>query len=150
MTRKFSITIDCSDPDRLAQFWAEALGYQIEPPPPPFDSWKAYWRSVGLSEEELEEMGEGSDSLVDPEGLGPRIWFQKVPEDKAVKNRVHLDLHVSSGRSVPLAVRKQQVNAAADRLISLGATRVRVLEEPGVDHYAVAMQDPEGNEFDLN
>jgi Glyoxalase-like domain len=147
VTRKFSIAFDCADPDLQAHFWSDALGYAIEVPPDGFESWKAYWTSIGVPEEELDD---GSDSVVDPEGLGPRIWFQKVPEGKVVKNRVHFDLHVSGGRTMPMEIRKERVNAEAERLVRIGATKLRVLEEPGLDHYAMAMQDPEGNEFDLN
>jgi Glyoxalase-like domain len=60
------------------------------------------------------------------------------------------DVCASGGRAVPIATRKQRVDAEARRLISLGATMIRVLEEEGLDHYAVAMKDPEGNEFDIN
>ena len=73
-----------------------------------------------------------------------------VPEPKTVKNRLHLDICASGGRAVPIAIRKQRVDAEARRLAGLGATVVRVLEEEGLDHYGVAMTDPEGNEFDVN
>ena len=76
--------------------------------------------------------------------------FHVVPERKAVKNRLHLDIHASGGRAVPIETRKQRVDAEARRLTDLGATIVRVLTEEGIDHYAVAMKDPEGNEFDIN
>lgn len=144
----FQVTFDCADPDRLARFWALALGYKIEDPPTGFDTWTEYWRSIGVPEEELS--GDGSDSIVDPDGAGPRIWFQKVPEGKVVKNRLHFDVHAGGGRSVPMQTRKERINAEADRLVRAGATRVRVLQQAGVDHYAVAMRDPEGNEFDIN
>ena len=87
--------------------------------------------------------------LVDPDGVRPRIWFQPVPEGKVVKNRLHLDLGVSGGRQVPLETRRRRVDAEAERLVAAGATRLRVLSEEGVDHYAVVMADPEGNEFCL-
>ena len=64
-----------------------------------------------------------------------------------MKNRVHLDLDVSGGRAVPLDLRRQRVLSEADRLIGAGATRLRVLEQEGLDHFAVVLQDPEGNEF---
>jgi Glyoxalase-like domain len=148
MTAHFQLVIDCADPDRQARFWAFALGYRIEDPPAGFDTWTAYWRSVGVPEEELG--GEGADRIVDPAGVLPRIWFQQVPEGKTIKNRLHLDLHASGGRSVPMELRRQRVDAMAERLVEAGATKVRVLYEDGVDHYAVAMLDPEGNEFDIN
>jgi Glyoxalase-like domain len=140
----FQISVDCADPDRLARFWSEALGYQPEDPPPGFGTWTDYWRAVGVPEAELDG---GVDRIVDPEGVGPRIRFQRVPEGKVVKNRLHLDLLVGGGRRVPLPERRQRVEAEADRLVAAGASRLRVLHEPGVDHYAVVMQDPEGNEF---
>jgi Glyoxalase-like domain len=73
-----------------------------------------------------------------------------VPELKTVKNRLHLDIYASGGRAVPMATRKQRVDAEARRLTELGATIIRVLAEEGLDHYGVAMKDPEGNEFDIN
>lgn len=147
MAKRFQVTIDCADPGRLTRFWATALGYQIEDPPGGFDSWTAYWRSIGVPEEELADAGDGSDSLVDPDGVGPRIWFQKVPEAKVVKNRVHLDVPASGGRGVALETRRERVDAEVERLIDAGATRLRVLAQQGMDHYAIVMQDPEGNEF---
>ena len=146
MATRIQVTIDCADSNRLARFWAEALGYRLEEPPAGFATWQAYWASRGLPEEELED---GYDSIVDPDGIGPRIWFQPVPEAKVVKNRVHLDLAVGGGREVPLALRRTRVDAEADRLVGAGATRLRVLSEEAVDHYAVVLQDPEGNEFCL-
>jgi hypothetical protein len=101
-----------------------------------------------VPEEELTGF-DGSDRLIDPDGAGPPFWFQQVPEGKVVKNRLHLDIFVSGGREVPMATRKARVDAEVDRLIGLGATKYRVLDEDGIDHYAVVMQDPEGNEFCL-
>jgi hypothetical protein len=89
--------IDCADPEPLARFWAAALRYELEPPPAGFANWDAYWRDVGVPEDEL---GPGADCIVDPDGRGPRIWFQVVPERKAAKNRLHLDISVSGGRAV--------------------------------------------------
>ena len=97
-----------------------------------------------------EDPGIRADSISDPQGHGPRIWFQVVPETKAIKNRLHLDIHASGGRTVPIETRRQQVDAEASRLASLGATIARVLHQEGLDHYGVAMTDPEGNEFDIN
>ena len=147
MATRMQVTIDCADPGRLARFWATALGYRLEEPPDGFASWQDYWVSRGLPPEEVED---GYDSIVDPDGVGPRVWFQPVPEAKVVKNRVHLDLDVGGGRTAPLAERRRRVDAEADRLVAAGATRFRVLSEEGVDHYGVVMQDPEGNEFCLH
>jgi hypothetical protein len=87
MAARFQIVIDCRDPEPLARFWAAALGYDFEPPPEGFATWDDYWRDVGVSEDEL---GMGQDCIIDPDGSGPRIWFQVVPELKGVKNRLHL------------------------------------------------------------
>jgi predicted enzyme related to lactoylglutathione lyase len=84
---------------------------------------------------------------VDPEGRGPRIWFQQVPEPKPGKNRLHLDLKVGGGRGVPLPLRTERVREKTARLVAAGARVLRTTEEPGMDHYAVLLQDPEGNEF---
>jgi hypothetical protein len=147
MAVHFQIVIDCRDPEPLARFWASALRYSFEPPPEGFATWDDYWRDVGVREDEL---GMGQDCIIDPAGGGPRIWFQVVPELKAVKNRLHLDISVGGGRAFPLETRRQRVDAEAERLAGIGASFVRVLSEEGLDHYGIAMQDPEGNEFDIN
>jgi hypothetical protein len=147
MPVRFQLVIDCADPDRLARFWAAALGYDIEPPPAGFATWDDYYRDLGVPEEEL---GIGADSISDPHGHGPRIWFQIVPDTKTIKNRLHLDIHASGGRTLPIETRKQRVDAEASRLAGLGATITGVLDQEGLDHYGVAMKDPEGNEFDIN
>jgi hypothetical protein len=147
MAVRFQLVIDCTDPDRLARFWAAGLGYELEPPPVGFATWDDYWRDFGVPETDL---GIGADCIIDPDGGGPRIWFQAVPESKTVKNRLHIDVNASGGRTVPIETRKQRVDAEVRRLAELGATMVRVWSEQGMDHYAVAMTDPEGNEFDVH
>lgn len=147
MTGDFQIVIDCSDPNLLAHFWADALGYQIQGPPPGFASWKEYWISRGVP---ASEAGEGDDRISDPSGRGPSVWFQQVEDRKSIKNRIHLDLRASGRDEVPFAIRRQRVEAEAARLVLLGATKIGALESGVVDHYAVAMTDPEGNEFDIN
>src|SRR6476661_2672977 len=130
MRPTLQITVDCTDPRVLVAFWSTALGYVLEPPPGGATSWVSFWRSIGV-----------------PDGVRPRIWFQMVPEAKVVKNRVHLDLKVSGGRTVPLATRRDRVDAEVGRLTGLGATRLRTLGHEGMDYYGVVMHDPEGNEF---
>ena len=152
MPTRFQLVIDCADPEPLARFWAAALGYELEPPPGGFATWDDWRRDIGFPEDEL---GIGVDSIVDPRGEGPRIWFRVEPEAKVVKNRLHLDVHASGGRSVvdrdvPLATRRQRVDAEARRLTELGATLTMVMSADGFDGYAVGMKDPEGNEFDVN
>ena len=143
MALEFQVTYDCSDPAVLADFWSAALGYEREVAPEGFKSWEDYAEHMGLSKA---EMAEGA-SIVDPNGHGPRMYFQLVPEKKVMKNRAHLDIDASEGMKVSLEQRKRQVEAEAARFESLGARRVKEYEEQ--DHYHVTMQDPEGNEFCL-
>jgi hypothetical protein len=147
MAVRFQLVINCTDPDKMARFWAAALHYQIEPPPEGFANWDDYYRDIGVGEEDL---GIGEDSINDPEGNGPRIWFQRVPDPKIIKNRLHVDIFASGGRGFPMETRKQRVDAEAARLSELGATLLPDISDEGLDHYAVAMTDPEGNEFDIN
>ena len=149
MKPTLQVTIDCADPDQLVPFWALALEYVPEPPPDGFADWPSYWRSVGVPEAEL-GVGSGVDSIVDPQGIGPRVWFQIVPEGKQVKNRLHLDLSVSGGRGTPKPVRRERIQAKVSELVAAGATVVRELELAGSDYYGVTLTDPEGNEFCLH
>jgi hypothetical protein len=144
---RFQLVIDCADPDRLARFWAAALGYELAPAPAGFATWNDFYRELGVPEEELVD---GADRISDPEGHGPGIWFHVVPDAKAVKNRLHLDIHASGERTDPIETRRKRVDAEASRLVGLGATITGALSEEGLDHYAVGMKDPEGNEFDIN
>lgn len=146
---RFQLVMNAADPDRLAHFWAAALHYQLEPVPTGFDTWDDYYRDLGLPDEFL---GRGEDSIVDPAGEGPRIWFQQTDAAKTGPNRLHLDIAAGRDRSLPIETRVGLVEAEVERLVSLGASRVGAREplEPGLDHYAVGMLDPEGNEFDVN
>ncbi|MCU1591529.1 MAG: hypothetical protein JWP11_2785 [Frankiales bacterium] len=133
------IAIDCADPAALAAFWAEVLpGYALQPPPPGFDSWEAFLEAQHVPKEEWNSRS----AIV---GDGPRLFFQRVPEPKTGKNRVHLDLHAGGGPAVPLDEQRANVRAAVTRLRGLGATFIKEYEELGVV-WAV-MTDPEGNEF---
>ncbi|MBT2449971.1 VOC family protein [Streptomyces sp. ISL-43] len=147
MELTLQVTIDCADPRVMVPFWAQALGYVPEPAPGGHASWREYWVDMGVPAEELPEgAGEMPESIVDPAGRGPRVWFQQVPEPKTGKNRVHLDLKVGGGRDVAVEVRTRRVDEKVGVLTGAGAAVVRVLDEPeGV--YAVVLQDPEGNEF---
>ena len=147
MAVSYQLVIDCASPEPLVHFWAEALHYVVEPPPSDFDSWDDFYRSIGVPEDEL---GDGPDRISDPNGEGPPIWFQIVPEKKSIKNRIHIDVNASGGRGSSLDTRRTRVETEATRLVSLGARRLHTVEVEGLDHYAVAMADPEGNEFDIN
>ncbi|MEV0269106.1 VOC family protein [Hamadaea sp. NPDC050747] len=142
----FQLTIDCADPDRLVPFWAAALGYRPQDPPEGHATWRDYYLSVGVPAEELGD-GPCADRLEDPAGNGPSIWFQIVPEKKTVKNRLHLDVMVGGGRSVPVTERRPRVDAKVAQLVDLGATVLYRHDGDTEGHYGVTMADPEGNEF---
>jgi hypothetical protein len=137
------IAIDCHDPAAQVRFWCLALDYEPVPPPEGHATWRDWYRSIGVREDELGE-DDCQDRIQHPEGTLPAIWFQQVPEGKTAKNRVHLDVLV--GRGLPKPERVRVVEERAARLEAAGATRTRVLDEYQ-DHYGVVMQDPEGNEF---
>ena len=145
MTREVQITFDCADPNAQALFWVEALGYQMQPSPPGFETWDAFLDSVGVPPEERNSRS----AAVPAEGDGPRLFFQQVPEGKTAKNRVHLDVRAAPGLEGDQ--RMTALEAEADRLVALGATRQRRLE-PGQEMSAgfIVMTDPEGNEFCLD
>ncbi len=142
MGTRWTLTVDCRDVAVVTAFWKEALGYVDRPPPRGWDSWEVWLRDMHVPEE---EWGDGAN-LVDPEGELPAISFLRVPEDKTVKNRVHLDLQVSGGRDVDQTLREERIRAAVERLTAAGAT---VLAEhhdgDRLDH--VVLADPEGNEL---
>ena len=123
----WQLTIDANDPARLARFWAQALGYQPVPPAEPATTWHAHYRGRLGAEAAFD------DRLFDPAGLRPPIWFQKVPETKAGKNRLHLDLYTDDQAG------------EVERLLALGATRHP--REPEPDDDFVVLEDPEGNLF---
>ena len=141
MGTSFQVVFDCADPTRLAAFWAEALGYLEQNPPEGFATWQDFLQNIGIPEEQWND----ANAVVDPDGKLPRIYFQKVPEGKTVKNRVHLDLNVGAGLEDD--ERRITVRAEAERLIGCGATLLYEGDERG--EFWVTMQDPEGNEFCL-
>jgi hypothetical protein len=143
---RFQLVIDCADPDRLARFWAAALGYELAPVPAGFASWNDFYREQGVPEEDLVD---GADRISDPEGHGPAIWFHALPDAKVVKNRLHFDIRAGGDWTDPIEGRKKRIDAEASRLAGLGATITGTLADEG-NLYAVGMKDPEGNEFDIN
>ncbi|WP_433045279.1 VOC family protein [Dactylosporangium sp. CS-033363] len=120
--KQFQVTFDCADPERLARFWCEVLGYVVEP--------------------------DDTTACVDPTGVGPRLYFQQVPEGKAVKNRVHLDVRVGTG--LVGAERLAVLESESARLVALGAVRGELLIADGVNESCQNMRDIEGNEFCLD
>ncbi|MEU7754179.1 VOC family protein [Micromonospora sp. NPDC049101] len=145
MARDIQITFDCADPGALATFWAEALRYQVQAPPGDFESWDQALEAMGVPPERRND----ASAVVDPDGSGPRVFFQKVPEPKKVKNRVHLDVRAAPGLEGD--ARMAALEAEADRLVSHGATRLdRQEPAPPLGAGHLIMADPEGNEFCLD
>ena len=141
--RQVQVTFDCADPRALSLFWCSVLGYELPPPPPGFDSWDAF------SDTLPPEQRNSASACVDPTGAGPRLFFQRVPEGKSAKNRLHLDVRAAPGAQGD--VRMAMLEAESLRLVGLGATRVRRHEpQPPMSHGFIVMQDPEGNEFCLD
>ncbi|MET9429280.1 VOC family protein [Streptomyces sp. NPDC003036] len=137
--KQFQVTFDCAEPERVARFWCEVLGYEA-PPPKGFATWDEFHGSQAP-----EDRGAWF-ACVDPSGVGPRLFFQRVPEGKVVKNRVHLDVRVGTG--LVGEERLAALEAECARLIPLGALRVELLYD-GHD-VCIVMQDVEGNEFCLD
>jgi hypothetical protein len=142
MSTKIQLVFDAADPDRQAHFWSAALGYELQAPPAGYGSWADFLRAQGVPEAAWND----ASAIVDPSGERPRIFFQRVPEGKTAKNRMHMDLSVSGGHGVSLDERRHLVDAEVARLKELGATDERgAIEQRG--EYWVRMNDPEGNEF---
>lgn len=144
--REVQVTFDCADPGAVARFWCEVLGYQVQPPSPGFDSWDKALDAWGVPPEEHNSRS----AALPPEGeSGPRLFFQRVPEGKTAKNRLHLDVRAAPGSLGE--ERMTALDAEATRLVDLGATRVRRVDPDGrLETGFVVMQDPEGNEFCLD
>jgi hypothetical protein len=140
MAYEFQVTIDSAAPHPLADWWAEALGWQREP------SDEAFIRRMidagyATDADTMRHNGElvwvEGAAIRHPTGPAPRVLFQLVPEPKTVKNRVHLDVRVGP----------EQVDAEVARLTARGATVLhRGQQGP---HSWVTMADPEGNELCL-
>ena len=138
MSTPFQIAVDCADPHLLARFWAEALGYELED----HTGIVSQVLAAGLADESDTAVVEGkrvwrdAAACSDTSGDGrPRLLFQRVPEAKQVKNRLHLDLHVGADRR----------DAEVERIAALGARRIG--EGTQGPNSWVVMADPEGNEF---
>ena len=140
MARGFQVTFDAANPAAVAEFWAEALRYIVQPPPEGFATWEEFADSVGIPEEDRDNLA----AVIDPDGEGPRLLFQKVPEGKTVKNRVHLDVNVTE-RDTAEEDRRRAIDEEVDRLVALGATRLDDFNDQ-TGTWTV-MQDVEGNEF---
>jgi glyoxalase superfamily protein len=138
MATDFQVTVDCADPHGLADWWAEALGWEVEP------SDEAFIRRMvdaGHASEQDTTTHRGvlvwkeGAALRSPDPGRPRLLFQLVPEAKTVKNRLHLDLRFGA----------ENLEQEVTRLVGLGATELwRGSQGP---HSWATLADPEGNEF---
>lgn len=140
--RQVQVTFDCANPRAVAEFWKAVLGYVDPPVPRGFDSWDAFDASLPV-----ERQG-AAWACRDPNGVGPRLFFQRVPEGKVVKNRVHLDVRVGTGLTGEERVAALEAEAA--RLEPLGARRLYLLPADEENESCLTMQDVEGNEFCLD
>lgn len=153
MSRHVQVTFDAHDPRALSLFWRDVLGY-VHPAPPgvdlpdgadPLDAWDEFLERIEVPEDQRNTRS----AIEDPEGRGPRIFFQQVPESKVAKNRVHLDVRAAPG--LQGTERMAALEAECERLVALGATRVRLFEPgPPMSAGFIVMTDPEGNEFCLD
>lgn len=134
MARQIQVTFDAASPRALGEFWCAVLGYVEQPPPPGFDSWEEALDAAGIDRSDPDR----AFAIVDPEGVGPRVFFLRVPEGKVAKNRVHLDVRVP----------QEERTAMAERLVAMGATVVGRFDEP--EGTWITLRDPEGNEFCLD
>ncbi len=144
MAKEVQITFDCADPAALAGFWAEVLDYVVQPPPGDFTTWDEALDAWGVPPEERNSRS----ALVDPDGSGPRVFFQRVPEGRTAKNRVHLDVRAAPGLEGD--GRMAALEAECERLVALGASRFKRFEPGPMEAGFIVMQDPEGNEFCLD
>ena len=145
MGKTIQITFDAADPRALASFWAEVLGYVLEPPPEGFQTWDEALTAFGVPESQWNSRA----ALADPAGAGPRIFIQQVTEPKSAKNRLHLDVRTAVGLRGD--ERMTALEAECERLIALGASRLyRVEPDPPLESGFITLADPEGNEFCLD
>ena len=132
------VTIDSTEPHGLADWWAEALGWQVEAQDEAFIR-RMIAEGHATEDQTVRHNGalvwKSATAINSPEPGRPRMLFQSVPEAKTVKNRLHLDVRVGAdGREAEVA-----------RLLGLGATELwRASQGP---YEWVTLADPEGNEF---
>jgi hypothetical protein len=140
MSKQVQVTFDTSDPHRLAAWWADLLGYAVEDG---HDLVSGLLESGVITDADVVDLNgrlffKDAVAASDPDDNGPRLYFQRVPEPKVVKNRVHLDI----------PVRQEELDDEVQRVTRAGASFVEFRSHPG--HRWAVMQDPEGNEFCLH
>ena len=140
VTMRTQVTFDCADPHAQAAFWAAVYGTAVEDHSALVDRLVADGRMPAADRVEVDGRSAFREvaACSDPDGVEPRLYFQRVPEGKTAKNRVHLDVHVPDERKV----------AEVERLVGLGAALVGMHDDRGTVTYV--LRDPEGNEFCLH
>jgi hypothetical protein len=138
MAFDFQVTIDSAAPHELADWWAETLGWQVEPQDEAFIR-RMVQQGAASEEDTTEHRGalvwKVGAALTSPDPGRPRVLFQLVPDAKSVKNRVHLDVRVGADRR----------DIEVTRLLGRGASELwRGAQGP---FEWVTLADPEGNEF---
>ncbi len=138
MATDFQVTIDSAAPHELADWWAEALGWQAEPQDEAFIR-RMVDAGHASEADTMQHRGalvwKAGAAITSPDPGRPRVLFQSVPEAKTVKNRVHLDLRVGDERR----------EAEVARLVAMGATELYRASQGPFEWATLA--DPEGNEF---
>lgn len=142
MSHTIQVVFACEDPNRLAQFWSGALGYVIQPPPEGFATWDDFADSVGIPREKRNDLS----AVVDPDGNGPRLFFERYDGGQP-NQRVHIDVNsVGDGSELSDDQRRVRLSEERDRLEKIGATYKR--EATGLaGEIWIEMLDPEGNWF---
>lgn len=141
MAHSVQIVIACENPARMAEFWAGALGYIVQPPPPGFDTWEDFADSMGIPRERRNDIS----AVVDPDGEGPRVLFERWDGGEPNK-RVHLDVNAIADRELGAEEREQRLAEERERLESLGATFHRMADGMAGERW-MEMFDVEGNWF---
>ncbi|EDY43510.1 VOC family protein [Streptomyces sp. SPB074] len=150
MSRVFQVTFDAHDPVALSLFWRDALGYVLPGPPgtelaegeDPLAAWDAFLARIGVPEEARRTRS----AIENPAGTGPRVFFQRVPEGKAAKNKVHLDVRAAPG--LKGEERMAALEAECARLVALGARRLaRHAPEPPLGAGHLVLADPDTSDY---
>lgn len=141
MAHSIQVVFACQDPERLSRFWAEALGYIIQPPPPGFTTWDEFADAMGIPPERRGDFG----AAVDPEGVGPRIFFERWDGGPPTQ-RVHLDINSVGGKDLTDEETRRRLGDERRRLEALGATFHREATGAAGEIW-IEMHDPEGNWF---
>ena len=138
MATRLQVVFAARDPERLAAFWRTALDYSEEPPPSGYATWEEFAAAHDISL----EAGTDIDSAVDPDGIGPRLLFER--DEPHPRGAVHLDVNAGQG-AANREEKKRRVDETVERLAAAGATQTRVVDTD--EQYWIEMTDPEGNWF---